>query len=185
MKTFPTIETDRLILRQPTSLDIPVIVRLANDPDIADGTLNMPHPYLEKNAIFWINMSYQGFDTGEQFIFAVELKETRSFIGGTGFTINKRFNRAEIGYWIGKQYWNKGYCTESLSAILKFGFNDLKLNKFIATHFPHNPSSGKVMQKCGMIKEGELVQHVKKDDGYLDMIQYRLTRNEFEKINLL
>lgn len=165
-------------------MDIPIIVKLANDPEVAAGTLNMPHPYLEKNAISWVNMSFQGFETGEQFVFATELKETGQFIGGTGFTMHRRFDRAELGYWIGKQHWNNGYCSESLSAILKFGFNSLKLNKFIATHFTHNTSSGKVMQKCGIIKEGVFVQHAKKGDKYLDMIQYRITRNEFEKNKL-
>lgn len=182
MKSFPQIETDRLILRQPASADIPVIVKLANDSDIADGTLNMPYPYFEKNAISWLNMSYQGFDNGDQFVFAIELKESGQFIGGTGFTVTQCFDRAEIGYWIGKPYWNKGYCSEALSAVIKFGFNDLKLNKFLATYFPHNPASGRVMEKCGMKKEGEFLQHAKKGDRYFDIVQYRLTRNEFEKM---
>lgn len=183
MKSFPKIETERLILRQPIAADIPEIITIANDPEVSSGTLNMPYPYLEKNGVSWVNMAYQGFDNGDRFVFAIVLKGTRKFIGGTGFTFNSRFNRAELGYWVGKPYWNKGYTTEALAAIIRFGFKELKLNKFLATYFPHNPSSGKVMEKCGMIKEGELKQHVKKGDQYLDLIQYRLTREEFEKLS--
>ncbi len=184
MKTFPVKETKRLILRQPTSKDIPCIVNLANDIEMAEGTLNMPYPYLEENAISWLNRSFQGFNQGDQYIFAIELKETMQFIGGIGFTVNTRFYSADIGYWIGKSYWNKGYCSEALLAILKFGFQDLKLNKLIAGHFPHNLSSGQVMKKCGMVKEADLLQHVKKGDKYLDIVQYRLTRKEFEIQNV-
>jgi [ribosomal protein S5]-alanine N-acetyltransferase len=178
---FPRIETERLILRLPTLADLPLMVTLANDPDVTDGTMNMPFPYLEKNAINWLNRANEGFEKRDVFIFAMELKENGQFIGGTGFTVNERYDRAELGYWIGKSYWNKGYCTESLAAMIKFGFENTSLNKFMATHYPHNSASGRVMEKCGMIKEGELVQHVKKGDRYLDLVQYRMTRDEFKK----
>ena len=183
MKTFPIIKTKRLILRQPSANDIPSIVNLANDPAIDAGTLNIPHPYYEENAIFWVNRSYQGFNLGEEYIFGIELKETSQFIGGIGFILNNRFDRAEIGYWIGKPYWNNGYCGEALLAILHFGFHELKLNKLYASHFSENIASGKVMKKCGMVKEAELLQHVKKGGKYLDIVQYRLTRIEFENLN--
>ena len=104
-------------------------------------------------------------------------------MGGIGLRINKRFNRAELGFWLGEPFWNNGYITEAAGAALSFGFEKLGLNKIYATHLPKNPASGKVMQKNGMIREGTLVDHIKKGDQYLSVIQYRLTRAEYKEIN--
>ena len=57
---------------------------------------------------------------------------------------------AKLGYWIGEPYWDSGYCTEALSAILKFAFNDIGLKKVLAEHLTSNPASGRVMQKNEM-----------------------------------
>ena len=56
----------------------------------------------------WISTHLPKFEAGELANFAIVLKETQELIGAIGLTINKRFKRAELGYWIGKPYWNKG-----------------------------------------------------------------------------
>jgi len=107
---------------------------------------------------------------------------TKEFIGGVGLRVDKFHNRAELGYWVAEPFWNNGFITEAVTAILEFGFNTLKLNKILATHLVENPASGKVMIKNGMIKEGELVDHYKKDGEYKSVLQYRLTKREFEAL---
>lgn len=180
MHDFPQIETSNLILGKIQISDIPKIIEFAGNKKIAENTLNIPHPYKEKDAIFWINSANQGFENGTQFTFSIRLKSTNEFIGGIGLKINKRFHRAELGYWIAEPFWNNGFTTEAASAILDFGFKKLALNKIFATHLIENPASGKVMIKNGMIKEGELVDHFKKDGIFKSVIQYRLIRSEFE-----
>ena len=130
-------------------------------------------PYHEEHAIFWLNMANEGFQTKSKYIFGIRLKTTDELIGGMGLHIHKDFNRAELGYWVGVPFWNKGYATEALSAILKFGFEQVELNKIFAVHTKDNPSSGKVMIKNGMIKEGELKDHIKKGGIYRSVNQYR------------
>lgn len=57
--------------------------------------------------------------------------------------------KAEIGYWLGQEYWSQGYCSEACDAISLFGFNTLNLSA-ISGHHPHrNPASGKVLIKNG------------------------------------
>lgn len=180
---FPQFSTDRLILGKVQSIDIPKIVEYAGNKKVADTTLNIPHPYHEKDAIFWLNMANQGFEKKTQFTFAIRLKTTHEFIGGIGLKINKRFDRAELGYWIGEPFWNKGYVTEAVGAVLEFGFRTLELNKIYAQFLIENPASGKVMIKNGMIKEGELKDHSKKGNQYRSVMQYRLTKAEYEHIN--
>jgi ribosomal-protein-alanine N-acetyltransferase len=180
---FPRLETPRLFLREIAERDLPIIAILANDRDIAGNTLNIPYPYSEADAIAWRILAQQGFRLGSAFTFAIELKQTQTFIGSIGVQVERRFDRAEVGYWLSKAYWNQGLVTEALAEILRFGFQELTLNKVFATHLAHNVASGRVMLKNGMLKEGELVQHVKRDEQYYDLWQYRLTRQEYEQFN--
>ncbi|BDS11431.1 GNAT family N-acetyltransferase [Aureispira anguillae] len=171
-------------MKQILSTDIPKIIEYASNKEISSNTLNIPYPYEEKDAIYWINSANQGFLNKTQFTFAIRLKSTDEFIGGIGLILNKRFDRAEFGYWIGKPFWKNGYATEALAALLKFGFKTLNLNKIYATHLIENPASGKVMLKNGMLKEATLIEHYKKGDEYRSVFQYRLTKKEFELLNV-
>lgn len=179
LNTPTTIETDRLRLRRPAAKDIPNIVEYANNPNVNRWTLNMPYPYEEKDAITWISMAIDGYEDQSHFIFAICPVPGDELIGGIGLRINRRFNHGELGFWIGEPFWNKGYMTEAAGRILKFGFGQRGLHKIYATHFLENTASAKVMMKNGMIKEGELVDHVRKDNRYLTLIQYRITKEEF------
>lgn len=182
MEQFPILESERLILNKLEHTDIPKIVVYAGNPNITRYTLNIPHPYYVEDAIYWINSAVQGFKTKSQYTFAIRLKSTREFIGGIGLILNKRHNRATLGYWVAEPFWNYGYVTEATKVVLAFGFKTLKLNKILATYLKENPASGKVMVKNGMIKEGELKDHYKKDSLYQSVIQYRLTKEEFENL---
>ena len=179
MKSFPTLETARLRLRELSTADIPEIVGLLADPAIAEMTLNIPYPYRTSDAVYWLNTAYQGFANHEQYVFGVEQRATGLFVGGIGLTLLSRFDRAEAGYWMGRPFWGQGFATEALQALLHFGFDNLKLHKIIATHLTKNPASGRVMQKAGMRWEAELHQHVKRDGQYFDLVQYQLLREEY------
>ena len=182
MKQPPVLKTERLILSLPTLVDVPKIVEYAGNEKIAATTQNLPHPYQEKDAIFWLNMANQGFQNQDKHIFGLHLKSTKEFIGGMGLHVNQAYERAVLGYWVAFPFWNKGYATEALAAVLKFGFEVVQLNKIYAVHLVENPASGKVMIKNGMIKEGELKEHTKKGDQYRSVIQYRLTRKEYSEL---
>ncbi|WP_046246153.1 GNAT family N-acetyltransferase [Hymenobacter terrenus] len=175
----PRLEITRLVLRQLTAADAPHIVTLAGDRAVASNTSNIPHPYHPADARWWVELSAAAYQAGEGVTFAIELKSTGDFIGAISLTVQRRFDRAEAGYWLGVPYWNQGLMSEALAAVLRFGFAELGLNKILATHFRHNLGSVAVMQKNGMVKEAELVQHVKRDGHYHDLIQYRLTRHEY------
>jgi RimJ/RimL family protein N-acetyltransferase len=179
MNAIPSLSTPRLSLGALNPKDIPQIVIYAGDKSIADTTLNIPHPYKEKDAQYWINSAQKGFEKGTQYTFCIRLKSTQEFIGSIGLIVNRNNNNASLGYWIAKPFWNSGFATEATRVILEFGFNTLKLHKIYATHLIENPASGKVMIKNGMIKEGELKDHYKKEGKYRSVIQYRLIKDEF------
>ena len=180
MENLPTLKTTRLILELPRWQDIPNIVKYARHEAISANTLTFPNPYEEKDAVFWINTAWQGLKDKSKYVFGLRLKATDEFIGGMGLHTSLHSDRAELGYWIAAPFWNQGYATEAAAAVLKFGFETLGLHKIHASHFLHNPASGKVMIKNGMIKEGEQKDHLKKGDQYLSLALYRLTREEYD-----
>ncbi len=176
------IQTKRLVLGRLQASYIPKIVEYAGNRKIAEMTLHIPHPYHEEDAIFWIHLSNEGFRNGDRFTFGIFRIEDNEFIGGMGLRVDQSNHRAELGYWIAEPYWNMGYATEASKAILKFGFEEIGLHKILATHVSENEASGKVMIKSGMVKEGELAEHVYKNGKYYSLFQYRMLNNEYEAL---
>jgi len=183
MTEFPELITDKLKLRKIRPSDIPSLLKYCNNKNISDQIINIPYPYLEDDAIFRMNFVLQGFKNKERYVFAISLKDSEELIGEIGLHLDKVNNSAQFGYWIAEPFWGKGIATEALAAILKFGFETLHLHKIYATHYPDNLSSGKVMLKNKMIKEAEMKEHYKIEGVYKDVIQYRLTKEEYEERN--
>lgn len=185
MDKFPILATERLKLRKLQISDYESLIKNVNNPKISKQLLNIPYPYTEEFAIFRMNFINQAFLNKERYIFVINLNEDNNneVIGEIGIHLDKENNKAEIGYWVCEDYWGKGIATEAVSLILKFGFEDLKLNKIIATHYLDNPSSEKVLIKNQMIKEGTLIEHYMRNGSYESVNQYRLTKQEFEKLH--
>jgi RimJ/RimL family protein N-acetyltransferase len=179
MQLYPILQTDRLILRKFKLGDAPDIQSLAGDRAIADKTLSIPHPYKSGMAEKWIKTHQAQFDAGEQAIFAITLRSDQKLIGAIGLVVNQQFERAELGYWIGRPFWGQGYCTEAGRAVMLYGFKTLHIHRIHASHFRRNPASGKVMQKLGMIKEGVLRQHAKKWGKHEDLVVYGIVKREW------
>lgn len=183
MDSFPELTTSKLTLRKITPGDIPSLLKYCNNKNVSDQIINMPFPYLEEDAVFRMNFVLQGFKNKERYVFAVSPRDTGELIGEIGLHLDKGNNSAQFGYWIAESFWGKGFATEALRAILKFGFVILHLNKIYATHYPDNLASAKVMLNNGMIKEAEMKEHYKIDGVYKDVIQYRLTKKEYEALS--
>ncbi len=180
MTAQPTVHTDRLTLRSFTLDDVAQLRPLVGEREIAATTMMSPHPYPDGEAERWIGTHQPSFEEGKAATFAVTLRESGDLIGAIGLSIKREHSHAEMGYWIGKPYWNKGYATESAKALLDYGFHTLGLNRIFAHHMTKNPQSGRVMQKIGMTYEGTLPQHVRKGDGFVDLALYGITRNQYD-----
>ena len=111
--------------------------------------------------------------------FAIERRSDRRMIGTIGFMwINTEHRSAEVGYSLARDCWNQGYATEALSAVLRFGFDTLRLNRIEAQHETSNPASGRVMQKCGMTYEGTLRSRVFNKGHFSDVRLYAILRSD-------
>ncbi len=175
---LPTLHTDRLILRPFVPGDAGQVAELAGDRLIADTTLNIPHPYEEPMAVEWISGHADGFRAGANAVFAISRSESSGPIGAIGLTVDERFSKAELGYWIGRPYWNNGFATEAAHRLVDYGFAELKLNRIAAQHLVRNPASGRVMQKIGMRHEGTLRQGTVKWGIFEDLEIYAILRSE-------
>nr|WP_315031970.1 GNAT family N-acetyltransferase [uncultured Chryseobacterium sp.] len=175
MENFPILETERLILSSLEEKDIPFIVEYLQHRIYSDLTSNIPYPYTENDAKFWLKMAKEAFEENSGYTFGIRNKEGQ-IIGAIGLH-DREDDKAELGYWIGIPYWNKGYVTEAAQAIVDFGFKELNFNKIFATHFIHNPASGRIMEKIGMEKEAILKQEAKKDGEYFDLVLFSIFKN--------
>jgi len=144
----PRLESERLLLRPLTLQDAPQIQSMASDKRIAEMTANIPHPYPETGAIDWISEHRSKWQQREQASFGVILKSSQLIVGCIGLLmVNSR--EAGLGYWVGLDYWGNGYATEATKRIIKFGLNDMGLNKILASRLSRNPASGNVLLKAG------------------------------------
>lgn len=183
MKTMPKLKSERLTLRPFTLDDAKAVQKLAGDKKIAETTLDMPHPYPDGAAEEWISTHQKQFERNKEIIWAITKNDTGELVGAIGFKLRPEFNKAEFGFWIGVPYWNKGYASEALSSIIKYGFEELDLNKIYAHHFHTNPASGKVMLKNGLKEEGYLREDIIKNGEYIDVKIYCILRSEYDKLN--
>jgi RimJ/RimL family protein N-acetyltransferase len=155
--------------------DAPEVQLLCSAREIATGTLEIPHPYPDGAAEEWI--SSHGRDDSPTW--AIERKDDGALVGAMSLRREPAHNRAELGYWIGVPYWNRGYATEAALAVLRHAFEALGLNRVYAYHFTNNPASGRVLQKIGMVHEGRRRAHTRKWGEYLDNEAYGILRSEW------
>jgi len=172
------LTTERLLLRPFELADAPHLQRLINVREIALNTLRIPFPYPEGEAERWIATHNEAKENDDR-VFAVTLRDTNELVGCVGLHVKPQNDCAEIGYWIGVDYWDCGYASEAAAAVVRFGFESLNLNRIYAMYFSRNRASGRVLEKIGMHHEGTLRQHLKKWDEYVDLEAYGILRSEF------
>lgn len=173
----PTLMTDRLVLRPFGAEDAAWAEALVSDKEIAKMTSSIPHPYPKGGALSWIASQAREFADGKAISFAITLDGE-----GVGtislMDIKSDHRRAELGYWIGKPFWGNGYATEAAKAVIAFAFEELNLLRVHARHMTQNPASGRVMEKCGMVKEGVMRQHLRKWGDMHDVVMYGIVKEE-------
>lgn len=167
-----TMTTGRLILRPFELSDAQRVCELCNNYNVYKSTLTLPYPYPMDCALSWIQSHEEHFNNDKSYEFAITDKSTNELYGAIGLSHNQTHRNGELGYWIGEDYWGKGYATEAAKTIIDFAFSEKQYHKVYARYFASNHRSGRVMQKSGMVKEGVLLQHIYKENNYEDLIYY-------------
>ena len=166
IEVTPVVATERLILRGPVKTDAAALAYLLNDINVAAMTSQIPHPYGMADADDWLAGSSRcGFVDTADFVV-----EHRNFgvVGGLSF-MKDEGGRSELGYWIGRPYWNRGYATEAVRGAMKWARRDWRRNVVVAGHFADNPASGQVLVKAGFLYTGDVERRPSRARGRDDV----------------
>jgi RimJ/RimL family protein N-acetyltransferase len=134
------LATERLVLRPFQRSDAPEFAHLAGDWAVASMTSDIPYPFSAKQAAGWLR------PVRGEVRFAVELEG--ALIGGAGY-YRRPSGAAELGFWLGRRWWGRGYATEAARAVVQHGFANPNLPGFSSAHFVDNPASQRVLAKLG------------------------------------
>lgn len=175
-----TIETDRLILRRFMPQDAHAAFRNWCSRDEVTKFLRWPTHSSEDVTLNTINDWISHYDDPAYYQWAIVLKEIDQPIGSIAVVDrDDRCELVEIGYCIGDRWWHRGIMTEALSAVIKFFFVEVGVNRIEARHDANNPHSGDVMKKCRMQFEGLIRQSDWNNQGVADMCIYGLLKDEY------
>jgi ribosomal-protein-alanine N-acetyltransferase len=153
------------------------LIKYANNHNISKLLRDQfPFPYTPTDADSWL---IQACSQHPETNFVIANK--KELIGAIGINPQEDVNRfsAEIGYWLGEPFWNKGIMTKALKSFTEFAFNKFQLNRIYANVFEGNPASEKVLSKAGYIKEATLRKAVFKEGKFLDQYIYAVLKDEF------
>jgi RimJ/RimL family protein N-acetyltransferase len=173
------LEDGKIILRQLNDNDASELARLANNKKIWDNLRDlMPYPYSIDNAVFFINLTKQ---EAPQVTFAIEFD--KQLCGVIGLVPQQDVYRktAEIGYWIGELFWNKGIATKAVTLVTNYAFNDLDLVRLHTGVFEYNTASMKVLEKCGYKKDGVFGKAILKNGMIWDEHRYFKINDRYGK----
>ncbi|QQE13495.1 GNAT family N-acetyltransferase [Planctomycetota bacterium] len=175
-----TLQTDRLVLKPCETADAECMHELLEDGSVADVIPGLPHPYSLVEIRECIAKDIELDLNGETSHLGIFQKETNQLMGLLMLVrIVKDHHYAEVGYWLGSDYRGKGYMTEAVKAAFKHWFDQFDLNRIVAHHIDGNKASSNVMQKLGMAKEGEFVQHIWHQGQYRNAVWYGLLKKDF------
>ena len=177
---LPTLRTARLTLRPARMSDAADLYEYSKDPEVARHVLWDAHTSIHQTRSY-LRFLIRQYRAGQPSTFVIVWNENRKAIGTIGFMWMQQENRsAEVGYSLSRRYWNQGYMSEALRAIVDFGFTKLSLNRIEAQHECDNPASGHVMRNAGMLHEGALRQRLYNKGRYVDVELYAIVRSDFE-----
>ena len=132
-----------------------------------------PHPYTIEDADTFLRSV---INSEPVTLFCVEANGAA--VGGIGIRIGADVHRqtAELGYWLGEEFWRGGIMTEAVAAFTDFCFENFQLRRIHAEPFANNPASARVLEKAGFAFEGRLKNNVLKDGKLLDSLLYARTK---------
>ncbi|MCA1060193.1 GNAT family N-acetyltransferase [Rossellomorea aquimaris] len=177
----PTLETDRLILRRMRQDDTQIVFdRWLSDERISDHRISPAHKNVLETKIR-VEKIVSGYDSKKFCYWGIELKDSHDLIGEIDlYDFDHATGNCEVSYSIGYDWWNKGYGTETLKAVVEFAFIHMNLHKLSASHNTDNPASGRIMEKVGMKQEGIIRHMIRNAKGqYKDCAVYGMLREEY------
>ncbi len=164
-----TLRTERLLLRPLRRTDAPAIAAMAGDARVAQKLADIALPFDEAAARRWLKPTWMdvrlGIEREGQLIGSISYHYAFGAVGG-------------LGYWLGAEHWGKGYASEAACAVVRYGFAQDHMQRFLSAHFVDNPASGRVLDKLGFRPFGRGFDWCLARGQKVEAIYYALQRAE-------
>jgi RimJ/RimL family protein N-acetyltransferase len=151
-------ETERLVIRPVVSTDAPAFFGMHSD-SVAMEYWSCP-PYTQSSqAEELVSRAIEGRTSGAFLMLALQVKDRAEVIGSMNlFSLHEASRRAEVGYFLARSHWRRGFMSEAFESFITFCFDDLNLNRLEADIDPNNVASSALLTKNGFQREGFLRQ---------------------------
>jgi len=174
----PVIETDRLILRAPCPEDLAACAELLGDYEVAKMLSRVPYPYeLEGGRAYLARSVERWQNPAEADEVGFHVDHDGTMIGGMGF--KKLQETPEIGYWLGRPYWGKGFMSEAVAAAVTWLFTNTDHERLAGEAMTENAGSLKVLEKLGFRHVGEVGCASVSRGATVPALRMEVTRTEF------
>ena len=175
-----SIEGRKINLRTLKISDAYSIYKNAKDREISRYT-RLPYPYRLKYAYDFVRLCQENYKKKTDYELGIELKKTGKIIGTISLIhLDNTRRNAEVGYWLGKQYWRRGITKEALTLILDYGFNALELVRIYAKVLNPNLPSIRLLQRAGFRYEGRIRKSFFRDGNWFDELVFALLKEDFK-----
>jgi RimJ/RimL family protein N-acetyltransferase len=151
---FEPLLTPRLILRRLEPEDAALVQVYAGDRRVAHFTARIPHPYPDGAAAQWIGETHAQMERDAGWQLAIARRADEALIGAIGLEREEARNAAELGYWIAVPAWGRGYATEAARRLIRFGFEQARIDEIHAHALAENTASRRVLEKAGLAFQG-------------------------------
>lgn len=169
-----------IVLRPWRESDADLLPAIANCKEIADNLRDgFPHPYTINDAKKWLAIAMK-YNHGKTKYFAIE--KDGVLVGSIGMVQQEDIYRmnAEIGYFVGKQFWGQGIISVALKLIVPYIFENFDVIRIYAEPYTHNQASRRVLEKHGFICEAVLKSSVIKNNVIHDSCIYSLLKENYK-----
>jgi ribosomal-protein-alanine N-acetyltransferase len=178
--------TKRLIIRDHVLDDLPEHHKLLSDEISMRYLQDIKTKNIEESKKNLIKSIEEANSKNRKlYFFRMENKDTKEYIGEIGYTVKQEtpFGKmVDMGYFIREKHCGKGYTAEGLKKVMEFAFEKNNVYRISAGCIKENKGSEKVMLKCGMTKEAEHKEYQLHENKLKDRVEYRLLKNEWERI---
>ena len=177
---FEQLETENLRLRKFRIEDTDCFFqRVGGSEEVTKYMLWLPHKSVSESQES-IEKILARYETGNTYTWAIALAKDDSVIGRIDLLrFDEENSSCSFAYMLGKEFWGRGFGTESLKAVFVFAFEKMEMQRIVADHMSENVASGKVMQKVGMRFVQKHLQKYEKCGKYYDADEYAIDAEDW------
>lgn len=178
--TFPVLKTERLLLRQLDDRDIDAYFFFRSDPRVMQY-LDRPPVQTKEEVLEFMNKVKTNFVQNEGISWTINLADNPgAMIGDVAiWRIDKTHHRGEVGYMLHPDFQGRGIMHEALSAVLRYGFEQMGLHSMEANINPENKASRRLLERCGFVQEAYFRENYYYDGRFTDSAIFSLIGREF------